>query len=477
MKNLKQFAWMVAGAAVLSGSAFAGAYEIGEAMGEESFWKSDPVIFVHKHQDAGFKFTSQGREAADSRREGGVAYFGIPAYETRLGFGEGGGITRVELTLFNRGGTENLEVIGGGEQKVLQLKRVDKKMTEEDFRKVVQEVSARLTPTGKKVPKSSVQRMKNTDIRQYERTWKEGGRTGPECVATLTWNFEQDNKKTKFEPGFIRLTVERAVGKGAERKASAGAGKRGGSKLTENVARESRGDVYIHNVPMVDQGQKGYCAAAAAERVLRYYGLDVDEHEIAVAAKTHAAGGTTTGDMIQTVRTIGQKNSLATDVLYGDADRSDEERIANLEKEVRQYNKAAKKLKKPQITDDVYITRSGNAVMYSPAAVDAAKDTEVLKELKVNGVEKPKYQKFMKDIRRNIDAGMPLLWGVTLGMYPEADLPQTQGGHMRLIIGYNDKKAEILYSDSWGQGHELKRMPSEWAWTITHSLLGLRPLK
>jgi len=230
-------------------------------------------------------------------------------------------------------------------------------------------------------------------------------------------------------------------------------------------------------VPMVDQGQKGYCAAAAAERVLRYYGLDVDEHEIAVAADTTAERGTTTEAMIRSVTAIGKRHKLATAVLYGDADKGSAERIENLTKEVSQYNKAAKKLKKPQIEESVYVTRTGNLVSYSPSAVDAAMDAEVLKEMKVNGVEKPKYAKFMKNVRQYVNAGLPLIWGVKLGTYPETDLPQAKGGHMRLIVGYNDKKGEILYSDSWGKGHELKRMPADWAWTITHSLVGLRPLK
>jgi hypothetical protein len=47
---------------------------------------------------------------------------------------------------------------------------------------------------------------------------------------------------------------------------------------------------------------------------------------------------------------------------------------------------------------------------------------------------------------------------------------------MRLIIGYNQKKKEILYSDTWGAGHELKRMPEDWAFTITHDAFFLRPL-
>jgi len=474
MRNLIVAACVVLGAE----GVLAAPYEIGEAMAEEAFWKSDPVLFVSKHQEDGFKFTSEGREAADSRREGGVAYYGIPVYEARVAFGEQGGVERVELTLFNRGGTEDVEEMQFADGKKMQrLKRVEKEMTKEDFFKVVDDVRGHLTKKGKKPSKPELQRMKDTDIRQYEQIWP---KSDLPSIATLTWNYEQGAKKTAaFHPGFIRLAVDgpAVVEKSGATKQAAKAKKSGGTKLADNVVRESRGDVFVDNVPMVDQGQKGYCAAAASERVLRYYGLDVDEHEIAVAASTDADGGTSTAGMIKSVTAIGKRNKLATAVLYGDADKGAEERIANLEKEVNQYNKAAKKLKKPQIAEDVYIQRSGNMISYSPSAVDAAMDPEVRKEVKVNGVEKPKYMRFMKNVRQYVNEGKPLLWGVTLGTYPEADLPQARGGHMRLIIGYNDKKGEILYSDSWGKGHELKRMPSDWAWTITDCLLGLRPLK
>jgi hypothetical protein len=71
---------------------------------------------------------------------------------------------------------------------------------------------------------------------------------------------------------------------------------------------------------------------------------------------------------------------------------------------------------------------------------------------------------------------VPVLWGVTLGLYPEPGLPQSGGGHMRLIIGYNAKTHEILYSDTWGAGHELKRMGEDKAFAMTHDAFFLRPL-
>jgi hypothetical protein len=47
---------------------------------------------------------------------------------------------------------------------------------------------------------------------------------------------------------------------------------------------------------------------------------------------------------------------------------------------------------------------------------------------------------------------------------------------MRLIIGYNTKTQEVLYTDSWGAGHELKRMAAADAWTITTGLTSVEPL-
>jgi hypothetical protein len=46
---------------------------------------------------------------------------------------------------------------------------------------------------------------------------------------------------------------------------------------------------------------------------------------------------------------------------------------------------------------------------------------------------------------------------------------------MRLIIGYNEEKSEIIYTDTWGAGHEHKYMPDDWAWTITQNMFYLNP--
>lgn len=479
---MKRNAFAAMLAALLACGALADeAYDIGKEMAEEAFWKSDPVLFVKRHEAQGFNFTSNAREGADTRLDGAVTYKGIPVYETKVTFGELGGIARVELVLFATAGTEMIETVrteGGGRMR--RRVRKEKKITREEFVDLVKRVRTDLTPEGGKAPPQVADKSGKSGVVQKSQTWP---RTSVPSVATLTWNYAQDGRKAEtFEAGFVRLTVDgpaRVASTAGRKSAAVGSANaaKGAKKIADNVVRDPRGDVFIDNVPMVDQGQKGYCSAATSERVLRYYGVEVDEHEIAQAAGTTAEGGTSTLAMKDSVQAIGRRYKLGTVVTYGDFEKPVMERIESIVKEVANYNKAAKKLKKPEIGDDVYITHHGNVTTYNPMAADAAMDPEVLREMKVNGPQKSKFTKFMKDIRQQVDKGIPLFWGVVLGTYPEPEIPQSKGGHMRLIIGYNDKKREILYTDSWGAGHELKRMPADWAWTISHCLMYMKPLR
>ena len=467
---------IVAALAILLSCAASAAYEIGSEFATDGFWENDAVLFVRRHADEGFRFTSDARESADSRLDGAVTCFGLPVFETRITFAEDGGIARVDLTLYSEGGTEVERIYTDGSgQRFRRIDRAEKNMTREVFLNTLKTIRVRLTSKGKPPAAVSHGIRRDSMTVQKAQTWTKLSFSG---TATLTWNYVQKGKDTTtFQPGFIRLTIEN-LGNGA---ASANGKKKaasvGAKKIIDNIVRDPRGDVFIDNVPMVDQGQKGYCAVAASERVLRYYGVDIDEHELAVAAGTDAERGTSTRAMKEAVEAIGRKVRLGTVVCYGDFEKSVEERINGLGDEVRAYNKGAKKLKKPEITEDVYIRREGNTIFYNHTAVDRAMDIEVRKEMRVNGAQKSKFKKFKKDIRDQINRGIPLFWGVTLGIYPEPEIPQAAGGHLRLIIGYNDKKKEILYTDTWGAGHELKRIPEEWAWTITHCLMYMKPLR
>ena len=451
-------------------------YEIGEEMSSEPFWKSDPVLFVKRHAEAGFEFTSDDREGAASRQDGGVSWHGVPVYESKVSFGEAGGIERVELVLFATGGTEAYQSLTDENGKSFRRRvRVEKTMTREEYGEALKTVREKMSAVGKS--KTEKARTKDASLRQFTETWP---KSAVPTRTTLTWNYTQQGKDAStFRAGFIRLAVDgpaRLETGASKRSAEKRADAKGAKKISDNVVRDPRGDVFIDNVPMVDQGQKGYCAVASAERVLRYYGVDIDEHELAESAGTRAEGGTPILGMKQSVEAVGRRYKLATVVCYGDFEKSAEARIAGICDEVKAYNKAAKKLKKDPITDDMYIHHEGNTTYYSYSKVDAAMDAEVLKEMKVNGMQKSKYTKFLKDIHEQVTKGIPLFWSVKLGVYPEPGLLQASGSHLRLIIGYNDKKKEILYTDSWGAGHELKRMPADWAWTISRCLMYMKPL-
>lgn len=69
-------------------------------------------------------------------------------------------------------------------------------------------------------------------------------------------------------------------------------------KLKARVERRPNGDVILRDLPMVDQGPKGFCVPATMERMLRYLGIPADMYLLAVAANTQPGGGTTIRDVL-----------------------------------------------------------------------------------------------------------------------------------------------------------------------------------
>jgi Peptidase_C39 like family len=246
----------------------------------------------------------------------------------------------------------------------------------------------------------------------------------PNCIAMLEYN--QYGKGTKStQPEFLRVRM--ASPKSADW--SMGVKSIGQSTTTvsrasliKNVTKSENGDVYIAGVPMVDQGQKGYCVVASCQRLFEYYHIPCDQHEIAQLAQSDASGGT---------------NS-------------------------RLYEEALNKI------DSKFQTRFKS--LFSRYSQD--------RRTQMNEV------KFAKEVKSAVDAGLPLLWALDLGLFPEEPpLPgtnglgagQSLGGHMRMIIGYNEKAGKVLYTDSWGAGHELKRMNMNDGFRAMHGLYMLLP--
>ena len=50
-----------------------------------------------------------------------------------------------------------------------------------------------------------------------------------------------------------------------------------------------------------------------------------------------------------------------------------------------------------------------------------------------------------------------------------------QGGHMRIIVGYDGEEKVLFYTDSWGPGHELKKMKLDEAYAATYAIMSIEP--
>ena len=172
------------------------------------------------------------------------------------------------------------------------------------------------------------------------------------------------------------------------------------------------GDVYIDGIPMVDQGQKGYCVVASAARVFGYYQIAVDQHEIAQIASSSAEGGTSMGAMLDALGDIAGRFRVRVKN-HIDFDYKD---MGELTKD---YNRVAKRAGQREFSTDP----GTNMWMHFDSF-----DPELLKETRLKS--KSGISRFEKEVEASINAGIPLLWTLTVGIYEEPKrLPQSRGGH------------------------------------------------
>ncbi|MEO0414543.1 MAG: C39 family peptidase [Verrucomicrobiota bacterium] len=224
---------------------------------------------------------------------------------------------------------------------------------------------------------------------------------------------------------FLRMRLAKREAKGmyaAAMQTRPQAVKAGG--LVRNVKKTPSGDIYVDNVPMVDQGAKGYCVVASAQRLFEYYGIPCDMHQLAVLTKADPDQGT---------------SPLLTNEQLGGIDHLFKTRFTCIA--IGHNNSLV------ELVDNKYV---GDRV---------------------------EYRDFHKAVTKSVDEGIPLLWSLHLGIAPEepAISPQASGGHMRMIIGYNDKEEKYIFSDSWGAGHEFKKMTYSDTFKVTKGLFLMRP--
>jgi hypothetical protein len=177
--------------------------------------------------------------------------------------------------------------------------------------------------------------------------------------------------------------------------------------LSKRVERRANGDVIITDIPMVDQGRKGYCVPATFERVLRYYGLSEDMNVLAMAGQTGAGGGTSVGGIqAATYAMIRDAGGMITSKNFS----------GNVQ-EIKSAIDAGKPILFTHFSTEEFNRRVNERMEHRVTVTDWEKwGTEFLPSLKKT---------------------IPLK-------------PDPLHGHICLIIGYNEKTHEIAISDSWG---------------------------
>ncbi|MCA1963485.1 MAG: hypothetical protein LDL31_06025, partial [Prosthecobacter sp.] len=369
--------------------------------------------FEETFQPTRFEWLSERKDQARFFGPGlGLWEGSIPVSEAIVEFSAEGMPTKLTFSIYNRGDAETL--IASREQFESRVN---------SLRDVISKRVA-VAPTERGKDKSSA-------VAAEGFVWMK-----PPNAYLLEYSYQREVKTRDipFRAEFIRLRVAN-VGAGGRAAAtvastSGAVAPVGRSSLVSQVKREANGDVLIPTVPMVDQGPKGYCAVATAERVFKYYGIPVDQHEMAQVADTSQGGGTSPDKMLAALNKLEARMGVSVRVIEDWEYKKFMDKVAD-------YNKEAKRAKKPEIN-----ARPRDGVIYIDEIIGQM-DGEVLRTARTER-DRAGFGKFQRTIAGLIDQGIPVMWSVSLGLLPEPEVPQASGGHMRLIIGYNAKTGEAL---------------------------------
>ena len=197
-------------------------------------------------------------------------------------------------------------------------------------------------------------------------------------------------------------------------------------KFTENVSKNDFGDVFIENIPMVNQGGKGYCGPATVERCLLYYGIEgYDMHELAELFETNKGGGTRMSQIIGDTGKIVRK--------YGVELSREKCRL----KGIRQAIDNGYPIFRLLFTDDNVEGR-------------------------------------MNLVTRERQGQKLAQWKKTLSKLPALKKAKLSN-HFNLVVGYNEKTEEVGISDSWGNFAQLRWIPWKDFENTTFDLYVVRP--
>jgi hypothetical protein len=201
-------------------------------------------------------------------------------------------------------------------------------------------------------------------------------------------------------------------------------------KLTsENILIRPNGDVIISNIPMVDQGPKGYCVPATFERYLSYVQIPSDMYLLAMAGQTKIGGGTYLNAIIESIDGY-----------------------------ISSQSRSMKHLREPIKIRTVqkYIDQGLPIVwtLFSSQEYNDYANQRTIKRLSVSDWKA--WAKETKSSARSTELNKDI-----------------QTGHACLIVGYNKETEEIAVSDSWGPSYNERWISAEQAEQVSQGSLYL----
>ena len=367
--------------------------EINKVIGEpvfskESLWESSPKTVADRlkwKQESLTKFSESYRKYPRTE----YSFLGAHPHSLAL-YGNNDKVTRVSIVYANKG--DSFKALGSAtehfdknETTSKEIKNFKKAM-EHDVKIITSNLSSLLgDPTNQKFGEGE----SRTSVKRWD--WSGHAfllsHVPEEYVALAIETVEfSDNK------GKVARTSDSIIRK----------------KIRSCIEVRENNDVVINNIPMVDQGPKGYCAPATVERCMRFMGIPADMYLLANIGETGIGGGTSMETLLENIgRDIKRKG------------RSFEEFNGDLKM------RTIKKL----IND-------GIPIIWGMQSTDQFNKLANATSMMRNNDDWEDYKKNISNIQ-------------------DTKLSNDKNrSHVVIIIGYNEDSEEIAFSDSWGDRYK-----------------------
>ncbi len=349
---------------------------------DESLWDDDAASVSQRigwPQESTTSMDSSYRKYPDAA----VRILGARPYSLAL-YGEGGNVSRVSMIFANKGDSVPSDLVAGEARPTKKNAKGFVEAIRADARSIESTLTALLGPAG-------------TD--RFGQ-----GRETRESVKRWDWMGHAILLAAPREEYVAVRVLPSDVADAGGRSRIPDATLR--ERVAARVQKRPNGDVILTDIPMVDQGPKGYCVPATWERALRYMGVPADMYVLAMAADTGVGGGTSVAAIV-----AGAKEAVTRGGRRLENNRG--------KVSIREVRKAIDR---------------GLPIMWTMYSMDGL-NSEITRRTA---------ERMSSD---------PAQWNERLGGARKAArkiATDPDQGHMCMIIGYNEATDEIAVSDSWG---------------------------